>query len=246
MNPASFALLTLAGVATGLVGYLTGLASLVSYPSLLAAGLAPVAANATNTLALIGAGFGSTARAAGVAFDDTRTRTIQQFVITVAGGTIGSLLLLWAGDSVFELLVPWLVGIGAVMFLASPRLARLRGDRESWGAYLVVLFFVTIYGGYFGAGAGVLLMATTALLTRIDFRRSLVLKSMLLGVANLVAAVIFIVSGAIDWWAALALGLGCIAGGALGPPVQALIPDAVLRPVVGIAGIGMALWLALR
>ncbi|HHW83691.1 MAG TPA: sulfite exporter TauE/SafE family protein [Actinomycetales bacterium] len=246
MEPLTFALLLVAGVGTGLVGYLTGLASIISYPALLAAGLPPVAANATNTVALVGVGVGATARASRLAFADRPRRTLQQLALALVGGGVGGGLLLLGGDDVFAVIVPWLIILGSVMLLASPRLTRLRGEGEYWRGYLVALFLVSIYCGYFGAGAGVLVLATTAILTSIPFQRAMVLKSLLLGVANIVASLIFIVSGVVNWWAAAAMGIGCLIGGSLGPPIQKLIPETVLRPVVAAAGFFMAVWLWVR
>nr|NLD40766.1 sulfite exporter TauE/SafE family protein [Actinomycetales bacterium] len=236
----------MAGVGTGLVGYLTGLASIISYPALLAAGLPPVVANATNTVALVGVGVGATARASRLAFADTPRRTAQQLLLALVGGGVGGSLLLLGGDDTFSLIVPWLIILGSVMLLASPRITALRGERESWNAYLVALFFVAIYCGYFGAGAGVMVLATTAILTAIPFQRAMVLKSLLLGVANIVASAIFIATGVVNWWAAIAMGVGCLLGGSLGPPIQKRIPERVLRPVVALAGFAMAVWLWVR
>lgn len=241
-----FALLVLAGVGSGLLGYLTGLASIISYPALLATGLSPVVANATNTLALVGVGIGATARASRLAFDDAPSRTWQQVGIAVVGGAAGGALLLVGGDDVFALLVPWLIILGSVLLLVSPAISRRRGGRENWAVYLVAMLFVATYCGFFGAGAGIMVLATTSLLTTIPFRRAMVLKSMLLGLANVLASVVFIVAGAVDWMAALALGIGCVAGGAMGPPIQDLVPERVMRAVVVIAGFGMAAWLWLR
>ena len=241
-----FVLLLVAGVATGLVGYLTGLATIISYPALLSAGLTPVMANATNTVALVGVGIGATARASRLALADTPRRTLQQLVIALVGGGIGGGLLLLGGDDTFSMIVPWLIILGSVMLLASPRITAARGEREYWNTYLAVLFLAAIYCGYFGAGAGVIVLATTAILTSIPFQRSMVLKSLLLGVANIIASLVFIVSGVVNWWAALAMGVGCLVGGSLGPVVQRLIPERVLRPVVALAGFGMAAWLWLR
>ncbi|MDO5495742.1 MAG: sulfite exporter TauE/SafE family protein [bacterium] len=243
MEPLTFALLLLAGVGTGLVGYLTGLASIVSYPALLAAGLPPVVANATNTVALVGVGVGATARASRLAFADRPRRTLWQVGIALVGGGIGGTLLLLGGDDVFAVVVPWLIIFGSLMLLASPRLTRLRGENEYWRSYLVTLFFVAMYCGFFGAGAGVMVLATTSILTAIPFQRAMVLKSLLLGVANILASAVFIISGVVNWWAAAAMGVGCLIGGSLGPIVQRLIPERVLRPVVAAAGIFMAIWL---
>lgn len=246
MEPTTFAMLLLAGIATGIVGFLTGLASIISYPALLAAGLPPVMANATNTVALVGIGVGATAQASRLALDDHPRRTAQQVAIVLVGGAVGSVLLLLSGDDLFSRIVPWLVILGSVLLLASPRLVQIRGEKEMWRPYLAALFVVAVYCGYFGAGAGIMVLAITTILTTIPFQRAMVLKSLLLGIANLTSAAIFIVAGMVNWWAALALGLGCLVGGALGPPLQKLIPERVLRPSVAAAGVVMAGWLWLQ
>lgn len=247
MEPVTFALLILAGVGTGLVGYLTGLASLVSYPALLAAGLSPVTANVSNTLGLVGIGIGSTARA-GRQFRGDGSFLIRQIIVAAVGGLIGAALLLLGGESTFEAIVPWLIVLGSVALLASPRLQKMRGDRQQPVAYLIALFLICIYGGYFGAGAGVIYLAVTLIATAEPFFRTMVLKSLLLGITNLVAALAFVVASfvfatPINWLAALALGLGCVFGGWLGPRIQEFLPPNGLRIFVGLCGFGLAVWL---
>lgn len=250
MEPSAFALLVAAGVGTGVVGYLTGLASLVSYPSLLAAGLSPVTANVSNTLGLVGIGIGTTARA-GRRFRGERARLMPQLAVAAVGGLVGAVLLLAGGESTFEAVVPWLIVLGSVALLAQPWLVRLRGEKDIPVVYLVVLFAICLYGGYFGAGAGVIYLAVTMIATSEPFGRAMVLKSILLGVTNLVAAVAFIVSalfldGPVNWLAALALGLGCVLGGWLGPRIQEFLPERGLRIFVALCGFGLAVWLWLR
>lgn len=112
--------------------------------------------------------------------------------------------------------------------------------------YPVALAVVSIYGGYFGAGAGVIFLALTLICTSLSMWRATILKSYLLGVANLVAAVVFAVTGHVHWVAAGAMALGALLGGWCGPPVVKVIPPTVLRVTVALAGLGLAGWLALR
>ncbi len=250
MEPTTFALLTLAGVGTGLVGYLTGLASLVSYPALLAAGLSPVTANVSNTLGLVGIGIGTTTRA-GRKFRGERAHLLRQLGVAAVGGLVGALLLLFGGEGTFESIVPWLIILGSLALLGQPWLRKLRGEADSPVLYLTALFAICVYGGYFGAGAGVIYLAITMIATSEPFGRAMVLKSILLGVTNLVAAIVFIIAavafgGPVNWLAALALGLGCFVGGWLGPRIQEYLPEQGLRIFVGLCGFGLAAWLWLR
>lgn len=245
MSIATFGWLVLAGIGSGLVGYLAGLASLVSYPALLAAGLPPLSANVSNTIGLIGVGVGSTARAGRQVTGDRR-QLIAQLLVVALGGLAGALLLLYAGEGTFERVVPVLIGMASLALLAQPWLRRLSGDRPRPVAYLITLLAISVYGGYFGAGAGTIHLAVMAVLTTMSFHRAMVWKSLLLGVSNLVAAITFALIAPVNWLAALALGLGCLVGGNLGPAVQKLFPERVLRIVVALCGLGLALWLALK
>lgn len=246
MDLGVLALIALAGVGTGIVGYLTGLASLVSYPVLLAAGLSPVAANVTNTLGLVGVGVGSTARAMRTVTGGRAGLLGRQVAVAAIGGGLGATLLLVAGESSFEAVVPWLVLFASALLLLSPRISRLRTRDPSRVAYWVGLFLVCCYGGYFGAGAGVMYLALTMVASTELFGRAMVIKSLLLGVSNLVASVVFIGFGPVDWAAAVALGIGCIVGGNLGAVIQRLFREDVLRAVVAAAGFFLAFWLWMR
>lgn len=243
MSVAEWIWLLVAGVGTGLVGYLTGLASLVSYPVLLSAGLTPVVANATNTVGLIGIGLGSTARSTKMLRSRSRRDLALELAIALAGGGMGAGLLLLGGDGVFARVVPWLIVAASIAIVASPRLRTLRGEGDSPVAAKLALLALCIYGGYFGAGSGTMYLAVMLVLTSADLLVTMVMKSLLLGVANLAAAVIFIISGSVDWRAAIALGLGCLLGGNLGPAVQKHIPPALLRWGVAVAGLVLAVYL---
>lgn len=246
MSPLTLLLLGFAGVGSGLIGYLTGLASLVSYPALLAAGLPPVTANATNTVGVVGIGIGSSSRSVALFGSRDRGRLVRDMAIAFAGGLAGSVLLLLGGNSIFSAVVPWLIGLASLALLVSPRLRALRGDIDSPLSMAVALFALCVYGGYFGAGAGVMYLAAMLILSRDDLATSLVMKSLLLAVANITASLMFIITGHVDWPAAIVMGIGSFVGGFLGPTVQRWIPDRVLRIGVALCGFGLAIWLALR
>lgn len=236
--------LAFAGVAAGLVGYLAGLMSLISFPALLAVGLPPLTANVTNTLGAIGVGAGAAVRAGDQVMAAGRGRAWQQFVICAIGGGTGAALLLITGESVFEAVVPWLIAFASLTLFLSPRLKKLSSGNERWAIYLGALFFVCLYGGYFGAGAGVVYFALVLLLTSYPWPRAVLMKSVLLSISNLAATVIFVIFAPIDWLAALILFVGNLIGGNIGPLVQRYIPEAISRWVIAIGGLFLAwsLW----
>ena len=236
--------LAFAGVAAGLVGYLAGLMSLISYPALLAVGLPPLTANVTNTLGAIGVGAGAAVRTGDQVMAAGRGRAWQQFVICAIGGGTGAALLLITGESVFEAMVPWLIAFASLTLFLSPRLKKLSSGNERWAIYLGALFFVCLYGGYFGAGAGVVYFALVLLLTSYPWPRAVLMKSVLLSISNLIATVIFVIFAPIDWLAALILFGGNLIGGNIGPLVQRYIPETISRWVIAIGGLYLAwsLW----
>jgi hypothetical protein len=242
-------LLVLAGVGAGLTGSIAGLASLVSYPALLAAGLPPVTANVTNTVALVLTSVGSVS-ASRPELSGQGRRLAPMVAAGVLGGAAGAALLLVTPAEAFERLVPVLIGGAAVAILLQrpPRdLAaegrRARRGRDPW--WLVTgTALVAVYGGYFGAAAGVLLLALLLLGTGEGLPRSNALKNVVLGSANAVAALGFVLLAPVAWSAALPLALGCLAGGRLGPRVVRRAPQAALRRLIALAGLVLAAALA--
>ena len=233
------ALLLLAGIGAGLTGTIAGLASLVSYPALLVAGLPPVAANVTNTVALVfngaGAALGNRAELTG------QWRRVRQLgVASVLGGIVGGGLLLTTSSEAFAKIVPWLIGLGSVTILLRRPLEL--GKRPGWPT-LVGTFFIGIYGGYFGAAAGVLLLAVLLATTTDTLARVSALRNVVLALANGVAAVGFVLFGPVVWWAVVPLGVGFFIGGRLGPIVVRHAPADPLRVVIALAGVGLAVYL---
>jgi uncharacterized membrane protein YfcA len=241
------ALLVLAGVGSGIVGYGAGLASLVSFPALLACGLPALAANVTNSVALIGNSIGGISSAQ-PELRGMRSRILKFGAAGLVGGVVGALLLLALPAAAFDHVVPWLVALGAVVLLLRPWLVRLHAGRvdEHHPAFPGLIGLISVYGGYFGAGAGTLLTAAFGAVMHDNLARLSALRSVVLGAANGVAAIVFISTGLVDWAMAIPLGLGTIAGSALGPPILRRIPERLLRVIVAVAGFALAIDLYFR
>ncbi len=247
MDALTLAWLVLAGIAAGLVGTVAGLATLVSYPALLAAGLAPVAANVTNTVALTGNALGGIH---GSRPELTGQRELVRRLVppAVLGGVAGGLLLLLTPSEAFARIVPWLVGLASLAVLLRPRPEAVAGRATSRRHDRLLrsgVLLVGVYGGYFGAAAGVLLLALILWFTGESVARGSAARTLLLSLANGVAAVTFALAGPVHWPAALAMASGFVAGSRLGPVVLRHSPDAVLRPVIALAGLGVAVHLGL-
>lgn len=238
------ALLVLAGVGGGLTGSVAGLASLVSYPALLAAGLPPVTANITNTVALVASSVGSTLGSR-PELTGQGPRLRRLLPAGAVGGLLGAVLLLGTSSGVFERVVPWLIAAGSLAILlprrAAPRLV-VGADARALGLGVTA---VAVYGGYFGAGAGVIMLALLLAGTTDSLPRGNALKNVVLGVANGVAAVTLALLHPVAWSVAIPLGLGFLVGGRLGPAVVRRLPAGPLRVLIAVCGLGLALHLAL-
>ncbi len=246
MPPDDLVLLFVAGLAAGLSSSIAGLASLFSYPALLSVGLPPVTANVTNTVALIGSGVGS-ALGSRPELRGQGPRLRRLGAIAAVGGAAGAALLLVTPSGSFALVVPWLIGLASAIILLQPRPQFLRtlhhgGDSR---AMTIGIFAVAIYGGYFGAAAGVLILALLLAASDVDLPQSNALKNMLLMLANGVAALAFAVLAPVAWAAVVPLALGSLIGGRTGPVVVRHVSARLLRTVIGVAGIVLALKLGI-
>ncbi|MFI5627205.1 sulfite exporter TauE/SafE family protein [Nocardioides sp. NPDC051685] len=256
---AEVAWLLLAGIGAGLTGSVAGLASLVSYPSLLAAGLPPVVANVTNTVAMFGV-TGGTVAGSRRELRGQGSRIAWLALASFLGGALGAALLLTTPAEAFEAVVPWLVGAGAILLLLRDRIRvwaaafaarRARPpEREKRGAVTrgfgwgVIVFVLGIYGGYFGAGVGIIALAVLVLERTEALAITNAVKNVATGVANGTAAIAYVFFAPVDWPAAVALGVGAVLGGYLGPAIVRVAPERPLRWLVGLAGLGLALHLA--
>jgi uncharacterized membrane protein YfcA len=248
---ADLLLLAVTGIAAGIVSTVAALASLVSYPVLLALGLPPLAANVTNTVSLsftaVGAAAGSRPELAGQA---GRVRRLG--LVTALGGAAGAAILLLTPARTFEAAAPVLIGGASLVLLvqASPGgAARLAGPavpgRDRSKTRLALLFLVAVYVGYFGAAGGILMLAVLIPMLSQSLARTNAVKNVINGLANGVAAVGFAVFGPVRWAAVLPLGFGFLIGGLLGPALVRRIPGRLLQILISLAGIGLAVRLGL-
>jgi uncharacterized membrane protein YfcA len=249
VSVAEFALLVVAGIAGGLCGTIAGLASLATYPALLAVGLPPVSANVTNTVALVFTGIGSVLSSRPeLAGQGRRIRRLAP--MAVLGGIAGAVLLLSTPAEGFEKIVPFLIGFASLTILIPRRAPSddqpAAPETRTRVAESAGMALICVYGGYFGAAAGVLLLAMLLHTTHDALPRANALKNALLGFANGIAALIFAFLAPVDWAAVLPLGIGCLIGAWLGPIVVRYTPVAVVRWAIGVAGLGLAIRLGIQ
>lgn len=250
MSTTEVLLLVAAGVGAGLTGSVAGLASLISYPALLASGLPPLVANVTNTLALTGNGVGTTVGSLRELEGQwPRVRTLM--LLCGVGGSLGAALLLLTDPSVFEAVVPWLIAFGAVLLLLRNRLRRwsqarhaTAGPPRAWRGHLVVVA-VGVYGGYFGAAAGVIMLAVLALRASEPLAVTNAVKNVATSTANAVAAVAYAVFAPVSWATVVPLAAGALVGGWIGPQVVRVLPETPLRWGIALAGLALAVRLQL-
>jgi uncharacterized membrane protein YfcA len=242
----------LAGVAAGLANALAGGGSLISFPALTALGLPPLIANLTNTVALTPGYLG----AVWAQRRDLRGqggRSLLLVPVAAMGGLVGGGLLLVSDERLFTALVPWLILLGSALLALQDRFRRWlsAGSPTASGKGFPLLAAVSValaavYGGYFGAGLSVILLAVLAITLEDSLTRLSGLKQLLALAANLSAALVFLGSGRVAWSWGLALALGAIAGGALGGRLASRVDGEVLRWFVAATGTGVGLWFLLR
>ena len=235
-------LVLVAGAFAGTINTVVGSGTLVTFPVLLAVGYSPVVANVSNTLGLVP---GSVSGAIGYREElaGQRTRVLTLGSASVLGGIIGAILLLSLPPDAFEAIVPVLIAIALILVIVQPRLSRMLAERRErvrphGGPLLWTGVFGTgIYGGYFGAAQGVILLALTGIAIPEDLQRLNALKNVLAALVNGVAAVIFIFFASVAWLPAVLLAVGSAAGGQLGAKVGRRLSPAVLRGLIVVVGI---------
>lgn len=234
-----------AGTAAGLVSTVASVASLVSYPALLAFGLPPLAANMTNTVALMftgaGAAAGSRPELAGQG-----GRIGRLGLVTAAGGGAGAALLLVTPADAFVRVAPVLIAAASLTLLVpQPGHPAGGGSRARRRLLLAALFGSAVYVGYFGAAGGIVILAILIALLAEPIARANAVKNVINALANLVASVAFALFGSVDWAVVPPLAAGFLLGGLTGPALVRRLPGRVLRAVIGICGLGVAVKLGL-
>ncbi|MDX6298281.1 MAG: uncharacterized protein QOI51_2138 [Nocardioidaceae bacterium] len=229
-----------AGLAAGTINTIVGSGTLVTFPTLLAVGYPPVLANVSNTVGLVP---GSLSGVVGYRreLQGQLPRLLRLGTASVLGGVTGALLLLWLPASAFTAIVPVLIGIGCILVLAQPWISRHihpPQDAPPHGSLLVaaLVFAAGVYGGYFGAAQGVLLIGILGLGLAETMQRVNAAKNVLALLVNGVAAVVFILVSHIVWLAAGLIAAGSVIGGQVGATVGRRLPSPVFRGVVALVG----------
>jgi uncharacterized protein len=235
----------LAGVAAGTINTVVGSGTLITFPTLLAFGVPPVTANVSNTIGLVP---GSVSGAIGYRRElvGQRARLIRLASASLLGGVVGAVLLLALPEEAFSAIVPVLIGLGCLLVVLQPTISRRvalrregRGTVHEHGPLWVwVLVFATgVYGGYFGAAQGVLLMAVMGIGIQETLQRLNAVKNVLAGLVNGVAAVIFMAVAEVDWVVAALIAVGSVVGGQVGATVGRRLPPLALRIVIVLVGV---------
>lgn len=237
----------LVGLAAGIIGTAGGITSLVSYPGLILAGLSPLTANVANLVAMVATWPSSAASSRRELHGSTRE--LMPLVISAAcGGVLGTALLLTTSAIVFEQIVPVLVLVGSASLLSQPAITRWREKREAQRSPVASagwVALISIYGGYFGAGSGVMLLTACLVLVTPHLPVANAVKNMLVGAAALTTAALMILFVDVPWSAVLPLGIGLFLGGLLGPRVARVLPATAVRWTVALMGVVLAVRLFL-
>ena len=235
----------LAGIAAGTINTVVGSGTLITFPTLLAVGLSPVTANVSNTIGLApGSASGAWGYRAELA--GQRSRLLRLASASLLGGIVGGVLLLVLPSSAFDAIVPVLIALGVALVVLGPRISRgvaarhaERGGLPDHGAAWVwpAVGAAGVYGGYFGAAQGVLLMAILGIGVDDTLQRHNATKNVLAALVNGIAAVLFIAVADVDWRAAALVAVGSVIGGQLGATVGRRLSPNLLRAVIVVVGV---------
>ncbi len=243
MTGIDFVMVGFAAVAAGLVNALAGGGTLITFPMLVATGVPAIAANVTNTVALCPGYLGATL----AQLRDLRgqeNRLVRLLPVSLLGGAAGGMLLLNTGEHAFRVLVPFLILFASFLLAVQEPLkawaAERNGKPAAGGWASVPIAPAAVYGGYFGAGVSVMVLAVLGLVVNDTLTRLNALKQAISLTINIAAAVYLIFSGEVVWSAALVMALGAMAGGALGGRLAGWIKPATLRRIIVAFGVAVA------
>jgi uncharacterized membrane protein YfcA len=246
MSLGEIAAIALAGLAAGTINTVVGSGTLITFPVLLAFGYAPVTANVSNTVGLVP---GSVSGAIGYRRElaGQRRRAIRLGMMSVLGGITGAVLLLALPASVFKAVVPLFIAIALALVILQPRLKQLLAEREidavheSGVAVALAVYLTGVYGGYFGAAQGILLLGILGVTLSQDLHRTNALKNVLAGLTNGVAAAYFMFAAHVDWGPAGIIAGASIVGAQLGARYGRRLPSAALRALIVVVGVSAIL-----
>lgn len=243
MTPLQMAAVLVAGMAAGTINVVVGSGTLITFPTLLAFGVPPVTANVSNTIGLV-PGVASGLVGYRRELRGQRARAVRLGSASVVGGLVGAGLLLSLPAGAFSAIVPALIVVGLVLVVLQPRIsawvdARHEGARAEHGPWWVwpAVFGTGVYGGYFGAAQGVILMGVLGIGIADGLQRLNAMKNVLAGVVNGVAGVIFVLVADVDWTVVALIAVGSVIGGQIGATVGRRLPPLVLRVAIVVVGL---------
>jgi uncharacterized protein len=239
---ADLLLVGLAGVGAGFINTVVGSGTLITFPTLLAFGYAPVTANVSNTIGLVP---GSVSGAVGyrAELDGQRDRVVTLGIAAVCGGALGSILLLVLPASAFKAIVPFFIAVALALIVLQKQINRALGNRRRGHGEGVPAgaiggaFACGIYGGYFGAAQGILMMSVLGLSIDDTLQRLNAVKVITTGLTNLVAGVVFVIAAHVAWDVAGLIAGGSVIGGVLGARYGRRLPPGALKALIIVVGI---------
>lgn len=237
-------LIFLAAVVAGFINAMAGGGTLVSFPVLLAVGISPVAANVTNTVALVPGTIGGM-WAQRREFQSQRKRLVKLLPGGIIGGIVGGLLILNTNENTFRAIIPYLILLATALLAVQvkvknwvvSRMGHVHNEYQNPLLMIILVFLAAVYGGYFGAGLGVILMATLGLVTDENMTSLNFLKQALGFAINFAAAIYFAFSGKVNWLVAFVMIFGSLLGGWVGGMLAGRVKPEVLRWIVVSAGL---------
>jgi uncharacterized protein len=250
MTSAELAFLAIAGFGAGMVNGVAGGGSMLSFPALLVVGVPSLSANVTST---VGIWTGYLGGAAGFRSNlaSQRDRLPPLAAVAFVGAVVGAVVLLLTSEDAFDALAPWLVLAACGLFAAQPWLARRLAASGPHGRRHRVLrhvgvFAASVYGAYFGAGLGVLLLAVLGITLEGRMTDLNAIRTVLALLVNSIAVVVFVVAAPVEWAAAGVMAVAALAGGYLGARTAAHMPVPLFRALVLVIGVAAAIGLFLR
>jgi uncharacterized membrane protein YfcA len=248
VNPLEALAILAAGMAAGAINAIVGSGSLITFPTLLFFGYSPLVANVSNTVGLV---FGSISGAIGYRRElvGQRERATPLLVVALLGGLTGGSLLILLPATAFARIVPILIIVACILIALQPRLTRAIAERRARAGtadderhrapvLLASVFLTAVYGGYFGAAQGVILMAILAILVVDNLQRLNGLKNLIAAVTNGVAAILFILVAPVAWQPAILIAIGSTIGGQLGSVVgRRLSPFALRFAIIAVGSV---------
>ncbi len=231
-----YSIICISAIGAGFINAIAGGGTLITYPVLVALGIPPVFANVTNTIALCPGYIGGTI-AQRNDLKGQKKRMVQMIPFAVAGGITGGLLLLFSDEKIFTQLVPYLIFLASFLLMFQDRLKNALKKRDSeekissekFVLKAILIFFATVYGGYFGAGLGVILLAVLALIIEDKLIRLNALKQTLSLSANVAAALFFLFSDKVIWPVVLVMALAAYLGGYMGSKLAGHVNPAIFK-----------------